>query len=176
MKIKLLALALASSVIAAPAMADVYVGLDYSTLTLTNLAAGSSQPEAGYRLVGGYNFTPVVALEVAYSMNGSAKNSAGQKFTPNTSQIAAVGTFPLSDAFAIIGKLGYASNSLTGDAVTGCTTCSKSGLMYGAGAQFNINKEVGIRVQYESLGDFTGYAAGSQIGGSAINLGVIFNL
>lgn len=175
---KLLAVALLSTFVAAPAIAAdsaAYVGLDYSMLTLTNVSAGVSQPDGGFRIVGGYNFSPMLAAEVGYSMDGSGKTAAAKKYTPHTTYVAAVGSYPLNDTFSLIGKLGYAMNELTGDATTGCTTCTNSGLMYGAGAQYNISKQVGVRLQYEVVGDYNKPATGSAIGGSAINLGAIFN-
>ncbi len=174
MKKIITAAALISAFVAAPAIAaagDVYAGLDYSTVKMTNLGAGETQPDGGFRIMGGYKFSPTLAAEVGFSLYGSGTDADGTSTTPKSTTIAAVYSHPINAMFTAIGKLGYAMNSLD----PGCTVCSKSGLMYGIGGQYTVNKQIGIRLQYEALGDFTDGPVDPQVGGSTINLGAIYN-
>jgi OOP family OmpA-OmpF porin len=183
MKNKLLAVALLSA-LSAPAFADdagFFLGLDYSALTLGNLTtvygANATQPSGGYRLDGGYNFNKNWGVELGYFGNGNASDTSGNSLTPNTTYVAGVGTLPLNDMFDIFGKVGVAMNQLTGAATVSCTVCGvQTGIMYGVGADFNFNKQVGIRLQYESLGNMAGTdpTSGSQITASDVSLGVMY--
>ncbi len=183
MKKKIIAVALLS-VMSVSAFADdagFFLGLDYSALTLGNLTtvvnANATQPSGGYRIDGGYNFNKNWGVELGYFGNGNASDGAGNTLTPNTTYVAGVGTFPLNDMFDVFGKVGVAMNQLTGAAVATCTVCGvQTGVMYGVGADFNFNKQVGLRLQYESLGNMMGTdpVSGSQITATDVSLGVMF--
>lgn len=162
------------SIAAGGADPSIYFGLDfYSRVTLTNLSAGATQPNSGFGIVGGYYFSPTLAAEVGYA-NYAGAVTTGSSYTPTTSHVAAVGTYAINDTFSLIGKLGYIRKEVAGPAAFACTTCTNSGLMYGAGAQFNINKQVGFRLQYEAIGAFN-MPDTSAPRGSAINLGIIYS-
>jgi len=176
MKKKLLAVALLSA-LSAPVFAEdagFYIGLDYIQLALNPAAA--TQPSGGYRIDGGYNFNKNWGVEIGYFGSGNGSDAAGKSITPNSTYLAGVGTYPVNDMFDIFAKVGAAMNQLTGDSTTGCTVCGvQTGVMAGVGADYNVNKNVGVRLQYESLGNMDGTAAGStQTTGSDVALGVLF--
>ncbi len=154
--------------------AGYYVGIDYSMLNLGNLnsvlGSSASQPSGGMRLDGGYNFTKNWGVEIGIFENG---NAAGTNYIPNTTYLTGVGTYAINDMFDIFGKLGAASNQLGGCSLNICG--SQKALMYGVGADFNVSKNVGYRLQYESLGNLTSTDAnGNQLTASDVALGVIF--
>jgi len=181
MKSKIIAIALLSA-LSVPAFADdsgFYLGLDYIQMNLGNLStvegAGSSQPSGSYRIDGGYNFTQNWGAEIGYFGIGNASDGSGNGVSLNSSYVAGVGTYPINELFDVFGKLGVAVNQLSN--ANGCTVCgAQTELMYGVGADFNINKNVGIRVQYENLGNVMGTdpVSGSQITASDVALGVIY--
>jgi OmpA-OmpF porin, OOP family len=154
---KIVAAALLSSIFAAPAFADgsgFYVALDANTWSLSNVNANEDEPSTGYRIAGGYHFTPNWGAEFGYTESGNGV-SFGQNYTVESTQIAATGTYPINAQFGVFGKLGYAMNKITGDATSGCSSCSKNDVLYGIGAQYNFNKNVGLRLQYEEIGKLT---------------------
>ena len=73
-------------------------------------------------------------------------------------QIAAVGTYAVAPAVDLIGKLGMSmnSNKLTGTGAASYmnSSTSSTALMFGIGAQYNVNQQVSIRAQYENFGNF----------------------
>ena len=173
---KIFAVALLSSLFVTPAFAGsagLYVALDASTWSLSNKLAGASNPSAGYRFAAGYHFTPNWGVEMAYA-NSSNGTSGGQNYQAKSTQIAAVGTYPVSDQLDVFAKIGYAANKLTGDATSNCTNCSKNDLLYGIGAQYNVNKQFGVRVQYESVGKLTS-SGNNDISGTNVSLGVAYS-
>jgi len=74
----------------------------------------------------------------------------------------------------VIGKLGASSNKLEGPAIAGCTTCSKSDLMYGVGVQYKINQNFAVRLQYESIGKVESTAT-SPASATNFSIGGIYN-
>jgi OOP family OmpA-OmpF porin len=157
--------------------AGFFVGLDYSMLTQANSGTTSSTLSSGsYRLDAGYNFNKNWGVELGTFGNGTTSNGSGNAMAPNTTYVAAVGTIPLNDKFDVFAKAGAVMGQQTGAGVTSCTMCgAQSVLMYGVGADYNINKQLGIRLQYENFGNTVTSATGStQAIASDVALGVMF--
>jgi len=172
---KIFTVALVSSLISMPAFAadqGLYVSADMQTYSLTNIGTATS-PSAGFRIGGGYRFTPNIAAEVGYAKSGNG-TAGGQSYNVSAMQVSAVGTYPINGSFDVIGKLGASSNKLEGPAIAGCTTCSKSDLMYGVGAQYKINQNFAVRLQYESIGKVESTAT-SPASATNFSFGGIYN-
>lgn len=168
MKKSILALAILSAT-AAPAFAENssgfygeidsgVVAFSNSTIPGTNAAAFGNAAALG--VAAGYRFNSMLAAEVGYAMSGDATNSYTNATTAlkvSVAHLAAVGTYSLTDSFDLFGKLGGAFTSIslsgTGVAATWGSSSSASNLLWGLGAQYNINKHFGISAQYESLGN-----------------------
>jgi OOP family OmpA-OmpF porin len=173
---QIIAAALLTSAFAAPVFAEgtgFYGALDLNTWSMSNTPSGASDPSTGYRIAGGYHFTPNWGAELGYAASGNG-TVGGQNFKGESTQIAVTGTYPINAQFDVFGKLGYAMNKLTGDATAGCNQCSKNDYMYGIGAQYNFNKQVGIRLQYEDLGKFTD-SGSNDIKAINYSLGAVYN-
>jgi OOP family OmpA-OmpF porin len=169
---KIFTVALVSSLISMPAFAadqGLYVSADMQTYSLTNRGTASN-PSAGFRIGGGYHFTPNIAAEVGYVSSGNGTSTSGSSYKVTAMQIAAVGSYPINGDFDVIGKLGVSSNEV--DFAT-CNTCSKSDLMYGIGAQYKINQQFGVRLQYESMGNVT--SGTTAVSATNFSIGGIYN-
>jgi OOP family OmpA-OmpF porin len=172
---KIIAVALFSSMFTAPAFADgsgFYGALDLNTWSLSNLG-GASNPSTGYRIAGGYHFTPNWGAELGYAASGNG-DAGGQSYNVESTQIAVTGTYPINEQFDVFAKLGYAMNKLKGDATAGCTNCSKDDYLYGVGGQYNFNKQVGIRLQYEDIGKLED-SGSNDAKATNVSLGVVYN-
>ncbi|MFA6062897.1 MAG: outer membrane beta-barrel protein [Gallionella sp.] len=117
----------------------------------------------GIRLGGGYQITNQLSAELnyadlgTYTINGTL---AGLPFTsPNTIkslQGALVANLPITDSFALTGKLGFASTkvnasaSIPGAAVSISATSTTPVL--GVGMLYSVNKSLAFRAQYEDFG------------------------
>jgi OOP family OmpA-OmpF porin len=173
---RIIVAALLSSVFAAPAFADgtgFYGALDVNTWSLSNVNTNENEPSTGFRLAGGYHFTPNWGAEFGYTESGNGV-SFGQNYIVESTQFAATGTYPISEQFDVFGKLGYAMNKITGDATSGCSSCSKNDLLYGIGAQYNFNKKIGLRLQYEEIGQLTDTGTSSPEA-TNYSLGAVYN-
>jgi OOP family OmpA-OmpF porin len=172
---KIIAAALLSTAFATPAFAEgtgFYGALDLNTWDLSN-KGGASNPSTGYRIAGGYHFTPNWGAELGYAASGNG-DAGGQNYDVESTQIAVTGTYPINEQFDIFAKLGYAMNKLKGDATSGCSNCSKDDYLYGVGAQYNFNKQFGIRLQYEDIGKVTDTGTDDSKA-TNYSLGVVYN-
>jgi hypothetical protein len=97
-----------------------------------------------YRIAGGYQFATTWGAEVRYGNYG--KESAGTFGTASADwelsgiEISGTGTFPLTDAFSLIGKLGIALTTLklTGKGGMPSPSATSTKLAYGIGAQYDV--------------------------------------
>lgn len=187
MKKKLLTVALFLALSSTAFAEGMYAAIDVGQSAIKDACVGATafgmtctETGTAIRIGGGYQFNQNFGIEANYGFLGSAKASGGGgsgEIKPSSLQIAATGTLPLGDAFSIIGKLGIANNSAkftsTGSADQ---TSSSSKLAYGIGAQYDFSKSLGVRAQYESLGDVldnTG-TADTNYKVSLISAGLIF--
>ena len=107
----------------------------------------------------GYQVNPSIGLEAGYGSYGETTYSApGITLSAAASgfQFSAVGSLPISDAFALTGKLGIAltKGKISGTGLTPgfSRKASTTTVAYGVGVRYIINKTVAVRAQYENLG------------------------
>lgn len=94
----------------------------------------------------GYNFNQYFATEIGYNhlwLAASPSNSNGQV---GVEDIGVKGTIPLGDVFALYGRAGVAGYQNVGGA-NGGNFVNNIGVLYGAGAQWSLNKNWGLRVE-----------------------------
>lgn len=151
--------------------AHYYVAINGGTSRLkdfcANPAAGFSCKDSSfaYTLDGGYQFSDMFGLELGYGSYGAPQTSglvsgSNLEVTQEISGFRFSGTasFPVSSSFALFGKLGIASTSLTviskvtPGPVIPSYSLSNVSLSYGAGIKYHINKSAALRVQYENIG------------------------
>ncbi len=171
---KIVIASLLSALIAAPAMAAVpgaYVALDVQSWSTTNNGT-LGNPGIGLRVGAGYRFTPNIGVEADYAQSGNSSSAGGISYKASALQLAAVGTYPIAPEFDVFAKLGVSSNKET---VSGgpCTNCSKTDLLYGIGGQYNINQQIGVRLQYEGLGKVNNPATNA-MSANTLSLGVVY--
>jgi len=185
---------LLSAAISAPAFAAApggYVAVDVGPATFSGanfggLAGNVTFPNPGsFHIGGGYHFDQNLGVEGGIvAVGDSTINSGFVSETLKTSSfyVAGVGTLPLSEQFDLFGKLGFASTKI--DYTSNFfipASASKTNLMYGIGGQFNINRNVGIRLQYENFGKVD-FAPGAillgqtnSVGLSTFTVGAVYN-
>jgi OOP family OmpA-OmpF porin len=165
---KIVIAALLSAITAAPAFAadeGFYAGVTLGQAR-TNAFSGAALTKSNdtvYGILGGYQITKNWGAEAFYTGAGKwATTTASGK--ADTYGINAVGTLPLSDAFSLYGKLGYASTKSTASsAPAGITGATRNAATYGLGGVYNVTPAVGIRFGWDR------YAA------SVVNTGVTSN-
>jgi OOP family OmpA-OmpF porin len=159
----------------APVMAEgFYAALDVGQTNARDTCSGSSgctdSATAG-RVAGGYQFTQMWGAEVSYASYGKA--SLGGHYgdwETNGVQASAIGTFPVAESFAVLGKVGVAriEHKAAG------ATATKTNLAYGIGGQYAFSKGIAFRVQYERLGDVGDTNTTGQAKASLLSAGVLY--
>jgi OmpA-OmpF porin, OOP family len=182
------------ALVAMPASAQWYAGAGVGTSNVTgingtgavtattNATITGFQNRNTWKLYGGYQFTPYWGIEAQYAnlgkRNGLATFSGAvvgnAPLSANMSQwsVAGTGTLPLTDVFYLLAKLGASRNSTDNITATVSTVTlstnsqDKTSIFGGLGGGFNINKNIGVRVEYENFGKFT--ANGGLVGASSV--------
>lgn len=180
---KLISAVVISAAISTPALAanagTGYIAADYGQWSMSN--AGLLPNPGVLTLSGGYHFTPNIGIEAGYAIVGDSTVSdpfGSITYSQSAVKVAAVGTFPVNPQIDVFGKLGLisVSGSLSGTGFYAGTSgsASTSSVMYGIGGQFNINQNVGIRVQYESLGKTKASSAATGADVTSFSAGVVY--
>jgi hypothetical protein len=139
--IKLAAVALALFGSALSAHAQAYVGGDLNTTSVDGWS-----DETSFGVYAGYEFNSNVAAELAYRKLGTF-DSGLNVVKLNMTQVSAVASLPLNDQVKIFGRLGYGFLNVSGDK----SYNADNGVIYGAGAQFNVTKKIGIRGEFTRI-------------------------
>lgn len=170
MKKSLLTFALTALSIAPVMAAESYAVLDVGQSSLSN-CTGCSNP-SGVRIGAGYQYKPNLAFEASYAALGNSTDRAGTTAKFQALQFAAIISLPLSDAFALTGKIGVASTMLDVIGFQGATNINAT---YGVGAQFNISKQFAVRAQYENLGRFGNTNTTGIVDAALFSAGLVMN-
>jgi OmpA-OmpF porin, OOP family len=146
--------ALLSAIVAAPAFAadeGFYAGVTLGQAR-TNAMTGAALTKSNdtvYGILGGYQINKNFGAEAFYTGAGKwATTTASGK--ADAYGINAVGTLPLSDAFSLYAKLGYATTKSTASsAPAGVTGAKRNAATYGLGGTYNVTPAVGIRLGWD---------------------------
>jgi hypothetical protein len=168
---KILAVALLSGVLAAPAFADDYDGSDNDggAYVALNVGKGAIYPGCNtgfsncksynqnvYFATYGYQYTPRWALELNYGKGGYI--SAAPSILALTLTGSAVGTVNLGDTLSVFAKVGLtygdfrANGTIPAGYIFNPSGVSPSG---GIGLQFNFTPHLSARVQGDFFGRYT---------------------
>lgn len=146
---------LLSAVVAAPVFAadeGFYAGITLGNgkpnVTPTALAVSKSSSFI-YGGLAGYQYNRNLAVEVQFTGVGKATDVAGNTAKADALSLTAVGLLPLNESFELLGKLGVASAKTTTSAGATNLGASRTGLTYGIGAQYNVTKNLGLRLVWD---------------------------
>lgn len=116
-----------------------YVGLDYGT---TRITGNDSSSGVGVRF--GYDFSRQLAAELSYANLGEY---GGGRL--NAWSLSGIGRLPLSEAFDVYGRLGYARLSQSGDDFLQRNgTKLDNHWIYGLGANYALLPNIGTYVEW----------------------------
>jgi len=136
----------------------------------TNVNSTVDNTDTAYKLLLGYQFNPYLGIEGGYVDLGkttyaatATQGNATLAWKAKGWLLSAVGTLPVNDSFGVFAKLGAFHSEVSWNlAATGSIDANEawSGTKwkaaYGVGASYNLNKQVGFRLEYEvfdKLGD-----------------------
>jgi len=129
------AMAVSAGALAQSTTTGFYIGAEAG-----NTDVSGADDDIGFKLLGGYRFHPNIAAEVGYGMlyDKSDVEITGLEFV-------AVGFFPITNQFSILGKLGLANV----EADTRFGSEDKTELTWGLGVQFDVSRNLGVRALWQ---------------------------
>ncbi len=180
---KITAALLLSAAVAAPAFAadnGFYAGVtlgrsSVGTPAVAVIGASTKSTDTVFGALVGYQINRNVGVEAQFA-------GAGKFATASTSAKAdtfganVVGTLPVSNAFGLYGKLGYASTkSSVSSTVAGVAGATRGAATYGLGGVYNATPAVGIRFGWDRYGAAIASAGAKQNYNSNVySLGAVF--
>lgn len=156
--------------------AGVDIGRSTQKVTVDNVGSVTDHATA-FKLYGGYQFNDNVGIEGGYADLGKVEMTGGATTvtgTPRSLYVAATGTMPLAERFALTGKIG-AARTRTTVTVTGLGEDkeNKTTLLLGVGATYAITPTVLAVAQYEYFGKIIN-DNGINLKANVLSLGVRF--
>jgi OOP family OmpA-OmpF porin len=128
------AMVASAGAIAQMTVPSIYAGIDVGRSDVGDL------DDIGFKIFGGYQFHRNFAAEVGYGLLMD-KNDV----EVTTMELVGVGMFPIQNQFSIIGKLGLANVEVD----TPAGSEDKTELTWGIGVQFDINRNLSARAQWQ---------------------------
>jgi OOP family OmpA-OmpF porin len=119
-----------------------------------------SNPSVNFKLLAGYQFSPNFAVEGAYANFGTVKasdDSFREKARLHSFTLAGLGIIPLSSEAQLFGKLGvhFSRGKLDVEypyeGISASDSGHKTGLLLGAGVQYDFTRNLAGRFEYERL-------------------------
>ncbi len=175
MKSTVAVLGVIASLSALPAAAQVNGQAFYGGVTIgqstfkescTGFAPGVScdENDTALRVLGGYQFTPNFAAEIGYHDFGQTEASAGgarATIKANAWEPLGVGRLPVAPQLGLYGKLGaYAGEAKLDSNFGASATDTNTGLTFGGGLQWDVQRQLGLRVEWQRYRDLGGNNAG----------------
>jgi OmpA-OmpF porin, OOP family len=191
------------SLVALPSMAGesgwfVGMSLGRNNSNLTTDAPGiqstnQEERDAGYKLWGGYRFTPYLGAELGLLDMGKTSNAGtsacvttpcaanySQQIKSRALQMVGTGSLPLGNKIGVFGKLGATYSNTENNCVVGSFTCGSNSrsadLTYGLGLSYDLAKNFNIRSEWERmrLGDQSRLGDGGRVDFFTIGAGYRF--
>ncbi len=143
------------------------IDVDTNEAVAAALAAGfatatatADTSDTAYKLFAGYKVNKNFAVEGGYTDLGKTSISmttTGPVASINAEaavtlwEVNAVGILPINENFSVFGKLGYHWDDAktTGTGIFGNKDYSGDDFKLGVGAEYNINKNIGLRLEFE---------------------------
>jgi OmpA-OmpF porin, OOP family len=149
---------LGAALMSAPTFAagPYYGGVSLGTSDIDNCRGDCG--DTGIKILGGYQATPTVGVEVAYTDLGRFGNNV----RASALGISAVGKLPLQNNFSLIGRLGLNNARIKGNGGSD----SSMELGYGVGASYAYSPTVDFRAEWERI-------AFDSVDGSLLSVGVV---
>jgi OOP family OmpA-OmpF porin len=129
--------------------------------------------DTAWRILVGYQFDRNFSLEAGYHDLGKVTGAVGGTavgIDNRAFELVGIGAWPLADAFAPYAKLGLFYGQTKATAVSGSLTGStdegKTGLTFGLGLQVDLNRNLGLRAEWQRYNNM----GGGEIGNSDVDV------
>ena len=124
--------------------------------------SGSGKERATAAGVGiGYNFNPMVGLELGYNDYGTAKSkNFNLEGSAKSTQLSVLLSGPIGNEWSVYGRLGAASTERKASVFGASSTDRKTEAVYGVGFGYNFAKNIKGTLEYQKVGSTSGDGTG----------------
>jgi OOP family OmpA-OmpF porin len=134
------------------------------------------QTDTALRIFLGYQFNPNIAAEIGYADLGKSKvgDPTGSDDVKGSAwDVSAVGLWPLASQFSLLGRLGLFHGETK---VTGADNFkdTKSGVLWGLGGQFDLNRNLGFRAEWNRYSKMGGSNFGEKFNVDVLNVSALW--
>jgi OOP family OmpA-OmpF porin len=135
------------------------------------------QTDTAFRLFLGYQFNPNIAAEFGYSDLGKSKLAVGPfsgDVKASAWDLSAVGSFPVANQFSILGRLGLFHGETKAEGFGASSKDTKTGVLWGLGGQFDLNKNIGFRAEWNRYSKMGGDNFGEKFNVDVFNVSALY--
>jgi len=162
-----------------------YVGITLGQSDFKNIdCSGFScdKKDTAVRILGGYQINRNFAAELGYHDLGKLTASApgaSVEVKANAWELVGIGAWPVANQFSVYGKLGiYRGQARASASLTGLGSGSRmepnTDLTYGLGVQYDLNRELGIRVEWQRYDKLGGDSIGGSFNVDVLSVGAVW--
>jgi OOP family OmpA-OmpF porin len=155
-----------------PNLSSAYVGGSLGQSKLKFNCAGASpcdDKDTAFRIFGGYQVNQTFSAELGYADLGSAK-IGGASLDGTAWDLSAIGAWPVANQFSIFGRLGLYHGEVKAPGGKG----TKNSLTYGLGAQYDFNRNLGIRAEWQRYNKMGGGDLGQTANVDVLGIGALW--
>jgi OmpA-OmpF porin, OOP family len=170
----LAAVLVGASAMALPAAAQMNMNSPYVGASIGRADYRTAdQTDTAWRLFGGYQFHPNFSAELGLHHLGEVSQGGGTRDAMLWEAVG-VGAFPVANALSVYGKLGaYYGKSEFRSSLAGSGDDTNGGLTYGFGAQYDVARNIGVRLEWQRY-DQVGGSRSGETDIDVLNLGVVY--
>jgi OmpA-OmpF porin, OOP family len=174
MKSAVLAAVLVSgSAMALPAAAQMTMNSPYVGASIGRADYRTAdQTDTAWRLFGGYQFHRNFSAELGLHHLGEVDQAGGARDALIWEAVG-VGAFPVANALSVYGKLGAYYGKSEFRSALGSGDDTNGGLTYGFGAQYDVARQVAVRLEWQRYDQVGGNRTG-ETDIDVLNLGVVY--
>ena len=156
----------------------------------TGLSSASTGKSNKWRLQGGYQFSPNLAVEGGYIDFGTASyqaayNGGAAQGTLKAGGLDAAALFslPLNERISVFGKAGIVAATVKSSLAAGAPAALASGSasstvvrpLLGFGANFNLTETVGLRLDYDHVSNLGNSSTTAKMSANMLSVGLAYH-
>jgi OOP family OmpA-OmpF porin len=125
----------------------------------------------------GYKLNQYFGVEGQYTGIGKVTDNVSGSAKGDALSLSIIGYLPLNDEFNLYGKLGVASiKSKVSSSLSPMNDATRTDVTYGLGGQYNLNKDIGMRIGWDHYNAAVDTNSGSKyVNANVVSLGVIYS-
>ena len=157
-----------------------------SSNTLSGISPSSTEDsDNAWKIYLGIPFNKNLGLELGYAklgdqtISGTFNGAAATSRATSTAYLFdLVGNYDFNESFSLLGKVGMhrwgVNDDTTKNGVNASNGADGFDFTYGLGVQYNVNKDVGLRMEWERINDMGHEGTTGNIDANLITIGVVY--